>query len=99
MLKIIEDKNLWYIQLVKFLRDGVLPLNLTKLVKKEFKVGASQYYMLGDVLCHRGFNGILLRYLEWIDSEIIISFTHDGICGGNFNGPTIIKWLIHIRYY
>jgi len=34
----VEGKNLWYDQLVKFLRDGVLPKDLTKSAKKAFKL-------------------------------------------------------------
>lgn len=30
----MEDKNLWYIQLVKFLGDGIMPINLTKASRK-----------------------------------------------------------------
>jgi len=78
----MEDKNLWHIQLVKFLRDGVLPINLTKSAKKVFKLKASQYCMLGDIIYHIGFDGILLIYLEWADSQIIISCEHDGIYKG-----------------
>jgi len=59
----IEDKNLWHIQLAKFLRDEVLPQDLTKSTKKAFKLKASHYCMLGDVLYHQGFDGILLRCL------------------------------------
>ena len=33
----IEEKHLWYDQLVKFLRDGVLPKDITKLSMKAFK--------------------------------------------------------------
>jgi len=46
----VEGKNLWYDQLVKFLRDGVLPKDLTKLAKKALKLRASHYCILGDVL-------------------------------------------------
>ena len=87
----MEDKNLWHTQLVKFLRDGILPINLTKLARKVFKLRASHFCMLGYVLYHRGFDGILLRCLEWVDSQIIISCAHDGICGGHFSGPIIMK--------
>jgi len=34
----VEGKNLWYDQLVKFLRDGVLPKDLNKSTKKAFKL-------------------------------------------------------------
>lgn len=63
----IKDKNLWHIQLVKFLRDGVLPQDLTKSTKKSFKIKSSHYCMLGDVLYLRGFDSILLICLEWAD--------------------------------
>ena len=36
--------------------------------------------MLGDILYRRGFDDILLRCLEWADSQIVISSAHDGIC-------------------
>ena len=95
----IEGKNLWYDQLVKFLRDGVLPKYLTKSAKKAFKLWASHYYILGDVLYRRGFDGILLRFLEWTNSQIAISAAHDGICGGHFSGLAITKHLICMGYY
>jgi len=95
----IERKKLWYDQLVKFLRDGVLPKDLTKSTKKFFKLRASHYCMLGDILYQRGFDIILLCCLEWIDSQILISSAHDGICKGNFNKPTITKILMHMEYY
>lgn len=47
---IIEGKTLWYDQLVKFLRDGVLPKDLTKLAMKAFKLRASRYYYIEDGL-------------------------------------------------
>lgn len=51
----MENKNLWHMQLVKFFRDGVLPLDLIKSSKNAFKVKASLYGMLGDVFYCRGF--------------------------------------------
>lgn len=95
----MEDKNLWHFQLVKFLRDGVLPIDLMKSDKKAFKLKSSHFCILWDVLYRRGFNGILLRCLEYKDSQVTISCTHDGICEEYFSGPAIIKWLIHIGYY
>ena len=64
----MEDKNLWHIQLVKFLRDGVLPINLIKLANKVFKLKYYCYCMLGDVLYHREFDGILLICIEQANS-------------------------------
>lgn len=49
----MEDKNLWHIQLMKFLRDGIMPINLTKLAMKSFKLKSSHFFMLGDVLYDR----------------------------------------------
>jgi len=46
----------------------MLPKDLTKLAKKDFKLWESHYYMLGDILYRRGFDDILLHYLEWVDS-------------------------------
>lgn len=96
---IVKDKNLWHDQLVKFLRDGVLPQELTKSTKKMFKLKASHYSILGYVLYYRGFYGILLRCLERVDSQISISCAHNGISGGHFSGPAIIKRLMHMGYY
>jgi len=48
----MEDKHLWHTQLVKFLRDGILPINLTNSTKKVFKLKYSHFCMLGDVLYH-----------------------------------------------
>lgn len=55
--------------------------------------------MLGEFLYYRGFDGILLRCSEWEDSQTTISCTHDGICGGQFSGKTISKWLMYMGYY
>ena len=60
----IEGKYLWYDQLVKFLRDGFLPKDFTKLPMKAFKLWAFHYYMLGDILYQRGFDGILLCFFR-----------------------------------
>ena len=95
----MKDKHLWHIQLVKFLGDGVLPINLTKLDKKLFKLKASHFCMLGGILYRRGLDEILLRCLQWVDYQIVISCAHDGICEGYFNGPAITKCLIRVGYY
>ena len=95
----MEDKNLWYTQLVKFLSDEILPINLRKSTMKAFKLKASHFCVLGYVLYCRGFDGILLICLKWVDSQIVISCTHDRICGAHFSGPTIMKLLMHMGYY
>lgn len=46
----MENKNLWNIQLVKLLRDGILPIDLKKWANKEFKLKDSNFCMLGDIL-------------------------------------------------
>jgi len=99
ILDIIIEKKKWYNQLVKFLRDGVLPKDLIKSAKKTFKLWASHYCMLGDILYRRGFDGILLCCLEWTYSQITISSAHDGICERYFSEPTIKKYLIRMGYY
>jgi len=76
-----------------------MPINLTKSSRKAFKLKSSIFYMLGDVLYCRGFDGILVRCLEWMDSQIAISCAHDGICGGHFSGLIITKWIICMGYY
>ena len=55
--------------------------------------------MLGDILYQRGFDGILLHYLEWVDSHNAILSTHDGICEGYFSRHAITKYLMHMGYY
>lgn len=52
----------------QILRKWILPINLTKLAKKAFKLKVSHFHMLGGILYCRGFNGMFLRCLEWVDS-------------------------------
>lgn len=47
----------------------------------------------------RGFDGVLLRCLEWENQYIAIHTCHDGTCGGHFSGHDIAKCLICMGYY
>jgi len=74
----MEDKNLWHTQLFKFLRYRVLPKDLTKSSRKAFKIKAFHFCMIGYILYRRGFDGILLRCLEWAKFHVhIMEFMED----------------------
>lgn len=53
--------------MVNFLKNGVLSQDMSISACHSFKIKASHNCMLGDILYHHGYDGILLRCLEWVD--------------------------------
>lgn len=55
--------------------------------------------ILGDAVYKRGYDGVLLRCLEWSNQQMAMHTYLDGTCGGHFSGYSIAKWIINMGYY
>lgn len=72
---------------------------MTTIEKHQFKQKCIKYNILGDVMYIRGFYGVLLQWLEWVDQQIAMHTYHDDTCNDHFNGFAIAKRLIRMGYY
>lgn len=55
--------------------------------------------ILGDMLCGRGIDGIILICFNLEEANIGLHEIHEGICGSNSSGPTLTKKFLRTGYY
>ena len=71
----------WTTPLISYLRTGMLPDE--KDTAREWKVQASRFVLIKDVLYKRGFSRPYLRCLGHEEANYVMREIHEGICGNH----------------
>lgn len=91
-----DNANPWYALVKYFLKIGIFPQDMTKTERRCFKQKCAKYTLLGHIMHKRGYEGILLRYLEPNEIPLALSQAYDGACGLHFSGILIAKCLLRM---
>lgn len=83
-----------YGQTYTYLKDNILPPNLSKNQKRNFIRQSSHYTLVMDTLFEQGLDDTLLRCLEQEESKKALNEVHNDICGTHSSGLTLSKKLI-----
>ncbi|XP_054781964.1 uncharacterized protein LOC129289183 [Prosopis cineraria] len=81
----------WFHDIKKYVKSGEYPLEAMENDKKTIRCMAMNFFLSGDVLYKRTFDGTLLRCVDSGDARKILEEVHEGICGTHANGHTMAK--------
>ena len=89
----------WYADIVNYLATGKLPTYWSSQDVKRFKVEVKSFFY-EDPFLYKYYNDQIIRKCVH-DSEIesVLSFCHDGICGGHFSGHKTIVKILQCGFY
>ena len=66
---------------------------------RKLKVQASQFVLIRDVLCKRGFSQLYLRCLSHDEADYMMKEVHEGICGNHSGARSLVHKLIRAGFY
>jgi ribonuclease HI len=85
------DKKQWYNDIKKFLQHREYPQRISKTDEKTLRRMTMNFYLDGEILYKRSFDGTLLRCLNENEIEQTLKEVHEGICATHANGHTMAK--------
>ncbi|XP_073262690.1 uncharacterized protein [Populus alba] len=96
-LRRTSDKNgenvKWFIQYQEY------PLGASKVDMKTLRRLAMEFYLDGEILYKRSFNGALLRCLDEIEAKVALQEIHEGICATHASGHVMAKQMQRSGYF
>nr|XP_034920866.1 uncharacterized protein LOC118053664 [Populus alba] len=75
------------------------PVEASKMDKKTLRRLAMDFYLDGEILYKRSFDGTLLRCLNEIDAKNALREVHEGICSTHANGHMIARKIQRAGYF
>ena len=66
---------------------------------RKLKVQASQFVLIRDVLCKRGFSQLYLRCLSHGEADYMMKEVHEGICGNHSGARSLVHKLVRAGFY
>ena len=66
---------------------------------RKLKVQASQFVLIRDVLCKRGFSQLYLRCLSHDEVDYVMKEVHEGICGNHSGARLLVHKLVRAGFY
>ena len=66
---------------------------------RKLKVQASQFVLIRDVLCKRGFSQLYLRCLSHDEADYMMKEVHEGICGNHSGARSLVHKLVRAGFY
>lgn len=94
---IIGHDSSHYIHIYSYLRDQIVPKNLTCNEKRNLTQNASQSIIAND-LFRQGLDSTLLRSIETEESQRALLEVREGICGSHSNGLILARKLLRAGY-
>ena len=67
--------------------------------KKTLRRLAMDFYLDGEILYKRSFDGTLLRCLNEIDARNVVREVHEGICSTHANRHMIARRIQRVSYF
>ncbi|XP_065050377.1 uncharacterized protein LOC135680425 [Musa acuminata AAA Group] len=87
----------WVQELLRFKRDGTLPLD--EVAARHLHHTHAWYTVECDHLYKRSFTYPLLRCLEPDEAQMVLTETHEGVCGEHIGGQTLAHKILRQGYY
>jgi hypothetical protein len=72
------------------------PPHATENDKKTIRRLAMGYFLSGDILYKRSFDGVLLRCLNESEAKKMVEEVHEGSCGSHSSGHNMAKKILRM---
>lgn len=89
-LFLVTSQPTWYAHIIEFFTTQQLPLEWSKEARRKIRVNSRRFVVIGNILYHRGIDGILRRCVIENEVSSILVVCHDNACGGHFSGQLIV---------
>ncbi|KAG5241524.1 RNA-directed DNA polymerase (Reverse transcriptase), Ribonuclease [Salix suchowensis] len=99
MLEESPDGKPWYNDIKKFIQQQEYPLEASKADKETLRRMATNFYLDGEILYRRSFDGTLLRCLDEKEIGQALEEVHEGICATHANGHTMAMQMQRSGYF
>ena len=92
-------ESTWYADIVHFLLYLQCPEHLDKKDARSLKLKITKYCLIEQQLFWKDPGGILLKCLDKLEIEGVISESHEGACGGHKYWKAIAYKILRVGYY
>ena len=93
------DGNPWFYDIKWFIEYQEYPLGAFKAFMKTLRRLAMKFYLNGEILYNKSFNGTLLRCLDEIEAKVALQEIHEGICATHANRHMIARQMQRSRQF
>ena len=93
------DGEPWYSDIKKFIQHQEYPQEASKADKETLRRMAVNFYLDGEILYRRSFDGTLLRCLDEKEIGQALEEVHEGIYATHANGYTMAKKMQRFGYF
>ncbi|XP_016173781.1 uncharacterized protein LOC107616323 [Arachis ipaensis] len=93
----IVNKDSWQHPYIQYLRSGSIPKDIEN--KGKFRRQASYYTLLNDNLYRRGYSRPLLKCLNRVEADLVLSEAHEGICGIHSGARSLSQKILRAGFY
>nr|XP_034889983.1 uncharacterized protein LOC118030069 [Populus alba] len=92
------NKDPWYMDIKRFIRHQEYPSGASKIDKRNLRRMAMEYYIDGEILYKRSFDGTLLRCLSDLEANMALQEVHGRICATHTNGHMMARHMQRAVY-
>jgi ribonuclease HI len=93
------DGQPWYYDIKNLVQNQEYPMGASKTDKKTLRRLAIDFYLDGEILYKRSFDGTLLRCLNEADARKALREVHEGICSTHASGHMIARKIQRAGYF
>ncbi|XP_052305631.1 uncharacterized protein LOC112325327 [Populus trichocarpa] len=93
------DGHPWYYDIKNLVQNHEYPVGASKTDKKTLRRLAIDFYLDGEILYKRSFDGTLLRCLNEADARKALREVHEGICSTHASGHMIARKIQRAGYF
>jgi len=93
------DGKPWYHDILVYIKCQEYPPHATESDKKTIRRLSAGYFLSGDILYKRSFDGMLMRCLNEKEARKVIEEVHEGSCGSHSSGHNMAKKILRMGYY
>ncbi|CAL0301300.1 unnamed protein product [Lupinus luteus] len=93
------DGEPWYHDIKRYIQHREYPEGASDVNKKTIRRMAMTFFLNGEVLYKRSYDGTLLRCVDTREMQLIMTEIHEGICGTHANGHMMAKKILRSGYY
>ena len=84
---------------MEFLLNLSFPPEMEKSKRRDFKLKVVNYFIVVNHLYWKDLVGVLLRFVDEVESQKVISEIHAGVCGGNLYWKATANKILKAGYY
>ena len=93
------DGKPWYYNIKNLVQNHEYPVGASKTNKKTLRSLAMDFYLDGEILYKRSFDGTLLRCLNEIDARKALREVHEEICSTHASGHMMARKIQRADYF